>query len=135
MVLNTGMQTDFSEWFMNQIWEGYVLTRNPYNLLQVTRYRLDPKVVDILAFGIKNPAPLLPYLAELSIFRTYRFVTMNPYGKELESNVPEWREVSESICRLSEKVGTKAVSWRVSPNYPKGRAVTQAEKTAIGAAF
>lgn len=119
MILNTGMRTDipayFSEWFMNRIREGYVLTRNPYNPLQVTRYRLDPKVVDILAFGTKNPAPLLPYLEELSKFRTYWFVTMNPYGKELEPNVPDWHEVAESIRRLSDAFGEKAVSWRISP--------------------
>ena len=119
MVLNTGMRTDipayYSEWFMNRIREGFVLTRNPYNPLQVTRYCLDPQVVDILAFGTKNPAPLLPYLEELSAFRTYWFVTMNPYGPELEPNVPDWREVAASIRALSARFGAKAVSWRISP--------------------
>lgn len=119
MVLNTGMRTDipayYSEWFMNRIREGYVLVRNPYNPLQVTRYVLDPSVIDILAFGTKNPSPLLPYLSELAAYRTYWFVTMNPYGKELEPNVPDWQNVAESIQRLSEKFGSRAVSWRVSP--------------------
>lgn len=63
MILNTGMRTDipayFSKWFINRIRAGYVLTRNPYNPLQVTRYRLDPEVVDILCFGTKNPGPLI----------------------------------------------------------------------------
>lgn len=119
MILNTGMRTDipafFSEWFMNRIREGYVLTRNPYNPLQVTRYRLDPKVVDILCFGTKNPEPLLPHLDEIGKFRTFWFVTMNPYGKELEPNVPDWKEVAEDIGILSRKFGPRAVPWRVSP--------------------
>ena len=119
MVLNTGMRTDipayFSEWFMNRVREGYVLTRNPYNPLQVTRYRIDPSVVDILAFGTKNPAPLLPYLDELAAFRTYWFVTMNPYGQKLEPNVPDWQDVAESIRTLSDRFGPKAISWRISP--------------------
>lgn len=119
MVLNTGMRTDipafYSKWFMNRIREGYVLTRNPYDPLQVMRYKLDPAVVDILAFGTKNPAPLLPYMDELSKFRTYWFVTMNPYGRPVEPNVPEWKETAASIRELSRAAGPKAVSWRYDP--------------------
>lgn len=84
MILNTGMRTDipayFSKWFLNRIREGYVLTRNPYNPLQVTRYRLDPEVVDILCFGTKNPGPLLPHLDEIGKFRTFWFVSQTPTG-------------------------------------------------------
>ena len=119
MVLNTGMRTDipayFSEWFMNRVGEGFVLTRNPYNPLQVTRYRLDPEVVDILAFGTKNPAPLIPHLEELSRFRMYWLVTVNPYGRELELDVPDWREAADSIKQMSLILGKKAVAWRYAP--------------------
>ncbi len=119
MILNTGMRTDipayFSKWFINRIREGYVLTRNPYNPLQVTRYRLDPEVVDILCFGTKNPGPLIPHLAELRKFRTFWFVTMNPYGRELEPHVPYWKRTAENIRALSREFGPRAVSWRVSP--------------------
>lgn len=52
MIIQTGMRTDipafYSEWFMNRIKEGYVLVRNPYNPLQVTKYSLSPEVVDLL---------------------------------------------------------------------------------------
>ena len=54
MIIQTGMRTDipafYSQWFMNRIKEGYVLVRNPYNERQVTRYRLTPDVVDLIAF-------------------------------------------------------------------------------------
>lgn len=54
MVINTGSRTDipayYSRWFYNRIREGFVLVRNPYNPEQVTRYRLNPDVVDCLAF-------------------------------------------------------------------------------------
>ena len=50
MIINTGMRTDipafYSEWFINRIKEGYVLVRNPYNPNQITRYNLNPQVVD-----------------------------------------------------------------------------------------
>ncbi len=57
MILNTGSRTDipafYSDWFVNRIREGYVLARNPYAPSQVTRYRLTPKVIDILTFCTK----------------------------------------------------------------------------------
>lgn len=44
MIINTGMRTDipafYSKWLMNRIREGYVLVRNPYNPLNVTKYSL-----------------------------------------------------------------------------------------------
>ena len=48
MIIQTGMRTDipafYSEWLANRIKEGYVLVRNPYNPLQVTRYDLSSEV-------------------------------------------------------------------------------------------
>ncbi len=63
MILQTGMRTDipafYAEWFANRIKDGYVLVRNPYNPVQVTKYRLDPTVVDLIGFCTKNPASRL----------------------------------------------------------------------------
>ena len=54
MIIQTGVRTDipafYSEWLANRIKEGYVLVRNPYNPLQVTRYDLSPEVVDLITF-------------------------------------------------------------------------------------
>ena len=81
------------------------------------KYRLDPAVVDILCFCTKNPAPMLPRLAELDRFRQFWFVTLTPYGKEIEPNVPDKRLVLESIRQLSAAVGSKAVDWRYDPIF------------------
>ena len=66
MILQTSMRTDipafYAEWFANRVKDGYVLVRNPYNPVQVTRYRLDPAVVDLIGFCSKNPAPMLKYM-------------------------------------------------------------------------
>lgn len=66
MIINTGMRTDipafYSEWFINRIKEGYVLVRNPYNPNQITRYNLNPQVVDLIGFCTKNPKPMLRYM-------------------------------------------------------------------------
>lgn len=121
MILNTGNRTDipafYSEWFYNRIREGYVMTRNPYYPEQVLRYRLDPEVVDILCFCTKNPEPMLGRLGELDRFRQFWFVTITPYGRDVEPYVPEWRAVTESFCFLSERLGREAVSWRYDPIF------------------
>ena len=52
MIINTGQRTDipafYAEWFSNRIKEGFVCVRNPYDPNQVSRYRLDPSVVDVI---------------------------------------------------------------------------------------
>ena len=54
MIINTGMRTDipafYSEWFQNRLREGFVMVRSPYDPNSVTRYELDPNVVDIMVF-------------------------------------------------------------------------------------
>ncbi len=64
MIINTGQRTDipafYAEWFANRLKAGFVLVRNPYNPVSVTRYRLSPDVVDLIGFCTKNPAPMLP---------------------------------------------------------------------------
>ena len=121
MILNTGCRTDipayYSKWFYNRIKDGYVLTRNPYYPQQVLKYRLDPEVVDILCFCTKNPEPMLPRISELKDFRQFWFVTMTPYGKEIEPYVPDKANVLESIKKLSDLVGAKAVGWRYDPIF------------------
>ena len=121
MIINTGMRTDipafFAPWLVNRLREGYVLVRNPYHPAQVTKYLLTPDQVDILAFCTKNPAPLLPYMDELKAFRQFWFVTITPYAKDIEPNVPDKHAVLESFKQLSRIVGKQAVSWRYDPIF------------------
>ncbi|MCH5296736.1 MAG: DUF1848 domain-containing protein [Ruminococcus sp.] len=121
MIINTGMRTDipafYSKWFMNRIREGYVLVRNPYYHEQVTKYLLNPDVVDALAFCTKNPAPMFPYMNEISKFRQFWFITITPYGKDIEPNVPDKNAVIESFKQLSDIVGVNAVGWRYDPIF------------------
>lgn len=121
MILNMGSRTDipayFSDWFYRRVKEGFVCTRNPYFPAQVTRYRLDPAVVDCLVFCTKNPRPMLERLGELDAFGQYWFVTITPYGKEIEPNVPDKEQVLAAFRELSERVGRKAICWRYDPVF------------------
>ncbi|MBP5774222.1 MAG: DUF1848 domain-containing protein [Clostridiales bacterium] len=119
MIIQTGMRTDipafYSEWFINRIKEGFVLVRNPYNPVQVTRYSLSPDVVDLISFCTKNPAPMLDKMEHLDPYGQYWFVTITPYGKDIEPNVPDKQKVMESFKRLSDKAGIDSMGWRYDP--------------------
>lgn len=121
MILNTGSRTDipayYSDWFYNRIGEGYVLVRNPYYPAQVTKYLLNPEVVDIIVFCTKNPYPMLDRLSLLSAFDMFWFVTITPYGQEIEPHVPPKESVIEYFQKLSGLIGKGRVSWRYDPIF------------------
>ena len=119
MIINTGQRTDipafYSEWLSNRLKEGYVCVRNPYNSKQVSRYRLDPEVVDVIGFCTKNPAPMLPYMEQLKDYGQYWFVTITGYGRDIEPNVPDKHGLLEDFRKLSEIVGLHSIGWRYDP--------------------
>ena len=119
MIINTGMRTDipafYSKWFLNRIKEGYVYVRNPFNNSQVTKYSLDPSVVDCLSFCTKNPHPIIPRLNELNKYKQFWFVTITPYGKDIEPNVPDKKQVISDFKELSKYLGKNAIALRFDP--------------------
>ena len=121
MILNTGMRTDipafYSKWFMNRIRAGYVLVRNPYRPDWITRYELNPDVIDCIAFCTKNPAPMLPHINELKRFHQFWFVTITPYGREIEPHVPPKEQVMQDLIALSKSLGTACTGWRYDPVF------------------
>jgi len=121
MVVNVSCRTDipgcYSQWFYERIRQGYVLSRNPYNTMQVLRYRLTPDVVDCLSFCTKNPIPMLDQLSCIDQFRQFWSVTITPYGREIEPNVPKKENVIAAFQQLSRRYGIRAVSWRYDPIF------------------
>ena len=91
--------------------------RNPYNPKSVIRYRLTPDVVDLIGFCTKNPAPMLPYMDLLEPFGQWWYVTITPYGKDIEPNVPDKLKVLESFRQLSEIIGADRMGWRYDPIF------------------
>lgn len=119
MIINTGQRTDipafYAEWFANRLQEGVVCVRNPYYPSQVSRYRLDPTVVDVIGFCTKNPAPMFPNMDLLKDYGQYWFVTITPYGRDMEPNVPDKHRLLEDFKHLSDRVGVNAIGWRYDP--------------------
>ena len=121
MIINTGQRTDipafYAEWFANRLREGFVCVRNPFDPNQVSRYRLDPSVVDVIGFCTKNPGPMFPYMDLLQDYGQYWFVTITPYGRDIEPNVPNKHHLLEVFKALSDTVGIDAVCWRYDPIF------------------
>jgi len=121
MIINTGARTDipafFSDWFLNRIKEGFVYVRNPYYPKQVVKYSLAPNVVDCLIFCTKAPRPILNRIHELDAFASYWFVTITPYGKDIEPNVPPVDQVMNDFRQLSQALGSHRVCWRYDPIF------------------
>lgn len=119
MIINTGMRTDipafYSKWLLNRIKEGFVYVRNPYYKHQVTKYSLSTNVVDCLAFCTKNPHPLISNLSELDKYKQFWFITITPYGKDIEPNVPNKKQVIDDFKKLSNHFGVNSVALRYDP--------------------
>jgi len=125
MIINTGQRTDipafYSEWFANRLRAGFVCVRNPYDPGQVSRYRLDPSVVDVIGFCTKNAAPMFRYMDLLRDYGQFWYFTITPYGRDIEPNVPDKRRLLDDFRRLSDRVGTHSVGWRYDPILVWGR--------------
>ncbi len=119
MILQTGFRTDipafYSKWFAARLTEGFVLVRSPYNPHLITKYIISPRVVDLIGFCTKNPAPMFPYLPLLESYGQYWFVTITPYGRDIEPHVPNKLNIVQSFRELSNFIGRHRVGWRYDP--------------------
>ena len=100
---------------------GFVCVRNPYNQNQVSRYRLSPDVVDVIGFCTKNPAPMFKYMDLLKDYGQYWYVTITPYGRDIEPNVPDKHKLIEDFKTLSDIVGVNSIGWRFDPIFISDR--------------
>lgn len=112
----TDIPTHYTDWFFNRIRDGFVNVRNPINYHQVSKISLSPEIVDGIVFWTKNPAPMLNRLKELSNYTYYFQFTLNPYGIDVEPNVPNKNSsVIPTFQKLSDMIGSQKVVWRYDP--------------------
>lgn len=121
MILSVSRRTDipalYGEWFMNRLREGFAYVRNPFNPSQIREIILDPTIIDCIVFWTKSPSPLLPHLQEISElgYGFYFQVTLTPYGKEIEQNLPSKDTLLDDFQRLAGLIGPERVVWRYDP--------------------
>ncbi|MDS1828981.1 DUF1848 domain-containing protein [Vibrio vulnificus] len=121
MIVSVSRRTDipafYSEWFMNRVNAGFLLTRNPFNHNQVKRVSLLPQDVDAFVFWTRNPSKLIPHLPKLDQLghRYYFQFTITGYTRELESSTLHPLKAIDVFKRLSQTIGKEKVIWRYDP--------------------
>jgi len=120
MIINTGSRTDtvqyYTKWLLKRFEEGFVYSRNPMFPDKVTRYELNPEVLDCVVFCSKNYEPILQHITKITDkFNTYFHYTITAYGKDIEPNVPSIDTSIETLLKLSEIVGKQRIAWRYDP--------------------
>lgn len=122
MIISASRRTDipalYSEWFFNRIKEGFVDVVNPFNLKQVSRISLNPKVVDCIVFWTKDAAPIIDRLDELKDYKFYFQFTITPYDEDVEPGLlrnQSKNDIIRTFQKLSKKIGRDKVIWRYDP--------------------
>ena len=118
MILNVSSRTDiiafYTPWFINRLKEGFVDVRNPFYKYNVSRIYFSD--VDAFVFCTKNPMPILPYLHLLKKPILFH-VTLTPYDRKVEPNVPKKSQVIASKKKLSTVLGKENIYVRYDPIF------------------
>ena len=118
MILNVSGRSDivafYSEWFINRYNEGYLDVRNPFNEKLVSRIFFED--VDAIVFCTKNPIPFLKYLDKINKPFVFQ-ITLTPYHKDIESNLPDKIEIINAIKEISNIIGKENVYLRYDPIF------------------
>lgn len=118
MILNVSGRTDivafYTKWFMNRYQEGFLDVRNPFYPKMVSRIYFAN--VDAILFCTKNPIPILPYIKDIKKPILFH-VTLTPYKKDIEPNVPSKKNIIEAIKKLSNTVGIDNLTIRYDPIF------------------
>ena len=118
MILNVSGRTDivafYTNWFINRYKEGYVYVRNPFNLKLVNKISFED--VDLIMFCTKNPIPIIDRLKEIDKPILFH-ITLTPYKKDIEPNVPPKGKIIEAIKKISNIIGKENVYVRYDPIF------------------
>ncbi len=118
MILNVSGRTDivafYSKWFMNRYREGFLDVRNPFQPKFVSRIYFED--VDAILFCTKNPIPILKDISEIQKPILFH-ITLTPYQKDIEPNVPPKGQIIEAIKKISSMIGKKYVYVRYDPIF------------------
>lgn len=118
MILFVSGRTDipafYSKWFINRVKAGFVDVRNPFNQNLISRINFSD--VDLIMFCSKNPLPMIDKLKMLKVPVLFH-VTITPYSKDVEPNIPDKRLIIEGVKKLSLVLGIDNVVLRYDPIF------------------
>ena len=118
MILNVSGRTDivafYMEWFINSLKNEYIYVRNPFYSKLVNKIKVCD--IDVIVFCTKNPIPLLKHIKDIDIPFVLQ-VTLTPYGKDIEPNVPNKYSTIETIKKISNLIESDKIFLRYDPIF------------------
>lgn len=118
MILNVSGRTDivafYTPWFMKRYEEGFVDVRNPFFQRQVSRIYFED--IDAIVFCTKNPIPIVKHIKKIDKPIVFQ-ITLTPYDKEIEPNVPPKGQIIRAIQTLSKHLGKENIYVRYDPIF------------------
>lgn len=118
MILNVSGRTDvvafYTPWFIKRYQEGFVDVRNPFHHTLINRIYFEH--VDAIVFCTKNPIPILDFLPKIQKPILFH-VTLTPYKKDIEPNVPPKGLIIKAIKKVSNIIGIESVVVRYDPIF------------------
>ncbi|MDR2006029.1 MAG: DUF1848 domain-containing protein [Acidaminococcales bacterium] len=127
MIISASRRTDipafYSNWFVNRLREGFFLTPNPRNHKSVGKLSCSPQAIDCIVFWSKNPAPMADAFALIDNlgYKYYLQFSLTPYGRDIETNLPDKETLIATFRRIGEKIGAERLVWRYDPIIVSGR--------------
>jgi hypothetical protein len=120
LIFSASRRTDipafYGEWFLGRLRAGEIMSRNPVNPRQITRFIFTPGDIEGIVFWTKDPRNFMKYLDEVDSmgYRYYFQFTVTAYGKDMEPGIDK-EGIPGAFIRLSERIGSDRVIWRYDP--------------------
>ena len=114
MIINTGGRTDtvnyYSDWLLNRFEEGFVYSRNPLFPNHITKYTLDPSVVDCVVFCSKNYRSIMSKLYRITDrFNVFSTIPSRHTAKMWNRTYRTSTKVSAHLSNSRQKSGADAL--------------------------
>ena len=123
MIISASRRTDipafYSDWFMNQIENGKIYRKNPYNN-ELYSNDISPDNVDVIVFWTRNAHNMIrkghiQRLQDLGYNFYFQYtitghVIKSPSGKNLDGNTPHPLKAIETFNQLSNIIGEEKVN-------------------------
>jgi len=117
-VISASRRTDipafYSDWFLEQVRQGYADVPNPVVHGQFYRVSLRPDDVHTIVFWSKDFGPLVARIGELQQYRLFFLFTINDCP-ELEPRVPDLGSRLNQAAHIAARFGPERLAWRFDP--------------------
>ncbi len=106
----------YTRWLLERLEAGFCEWIHPFGG-SVQRVSLQPRDCLAIVLWTRNPAPLLPHIADIrgAGHVPYFHVTVTGYPRLLETHVPDLDGSTRRVQKLATAIGPESVVWRYDP--------------------